>query len=1275
MPIQYDGKTKITIQSQDDFKEIEKNPEISRTVETVILGEGITFIPANTFRNWENLKSIQGINVQDVKKNAFFYCKQIEKVDLPKATEIGEHVFTKCAQLTEINLPAAIKIAGYAFSWCTKLEKIELPNATEIGEYAFSDCTNLKIITALKVTKIQHHAFLRCINLVKAKFKSTADIDPSAFENSGFVLENKHTSEPSSEETMSFNGETLDLPSFRKTINDPAKYNEVSSNIQQTSESKSGETVSFDGTTLTLSSFSDFRKIIKNYIKYEHTKKVILGKDVNIIPQNAFKKWKKLESVQGIGVQIVSEGAFSQCTQLKEINLPMVTTIEKSAFYCCMNLRKVIAPKIKIIKSYAFCACANLVELKFNSKTDIDPSAFEDSDIILDKQNKMVPRPPKIMTFDKKTLTLYSQKDFEEVRNNLNRFKNTEIVILKEGISVIPYRAFFDFKNLKTIKGVNVQTIEGYAFSDCINLTNITAPKIEKIERHAFEKCVNLVKLDFNSTVNIDSSAFKESSFMLNEKNTPIPRATQEIEEAAKAAAKAIEGPQFDGKTLTLYTQGDFEKILDTFKTAKEVILGANINIIPDHAFYGWENLESIQLNSILNIKDYAFAYCKKLTNITDITGTSLYTVNTIGKFAFYHCTSLVEISFPRVITIEESTFSDCKNLKKISALTTTKIEKHAFYGCSSLVKADFCPNINDIDPSAFDESGLMLSGGGALIPRAKQKEITKPQPAASAAAETKPATAAATKLQPAATKKLKLPKIVTPEPAKPHIPTDEHRIEALDQLIKNATHPLSSKLNNPDAIEAAAKFARTAAKLESSDSRFEDSYQLEKRADRLRKAAMAPEPQLPIVPKLEPKSAPAAAKSQPAATTEPKSTANSQQVAETKAKLNFDETSKNLTLSPSSDFQTDANKSQSATTAASSGKSQFSKQTEKPIFDEKSGRLTINSQELLNSSRWDEKIKLQTREIVCGDDVRNIPEECFMKFNALEHFVGKNVENVNNSSFCRCIKLKTVELKDGAIISQEAFFKCSSLETVIGIIKTIGDRAFSGCMSLESIDLSQVQIINTQAFEKCQLLKRLHLAAGCNVEEKAFSGCISLNDINLEVVEKIGKQAFSSCIKLDHIKLDSAKEIQEKAFEECNELSTITKIKVGCIIGERAFSGCKKLTKIAECGARIIGKRAFSKCTKLKTISGLNYVESIGDGAFSGCTKLNLDNVVLPQATSIGMKAFKNCKELTEIIAKKVRSVSALAFENCSNLKNASFAEGCKTNPTAFNGSPLKRQ
>ena len=795
MPIQYDGKTKITIQSQDDFKEIEKNPEISRTVETVILGEGITFIPANTFRNWENLKSIQGINVQDVKKNAFFYCKQIEKVDLPKATEIGEHVFTKCAQLTEINLPAAIKIAGYAFSWCTKLEKIELPNATEIGEYAFSDCTNLKIITALKVTKIQHHAFLRCINLVKAKFKSTADIDPSAFENSGFVLENKHTSEPSSEETMSFNGETLDLPSFRKTINDPAKYNEVSSNIQQTSESKSGETVSFDGTTLTLSSFSDFRKIIKNYIKYEHTKKVILGKDVNIIPQNAFKKWKKLESVQGIGVQIVSEGAFSQCTQLKEINLPMVTTIEKSAFYCCMNLRKVIAPKIKIIKSYAFCACANLVELKFNSKTDIDPSAFEDSDIILDKQNKMVPRPPKIMTFDKKTLTLYSQKDFEEVRNNLNRFKNTEIVILKEGISVIPYRAFFDFKNLKTIKGVNVQTIEGYAFSnceqltkvdfpkvitidydafsncirlteiilpmvtkiecyafsDCINLTNITAPKIEKIERHAFEKCVNLVKLDFNSTVNIDSSAFKESSFMLNEKNTPIPRATQEIEEAAKAAAKAIEGPQFDGKTLTLYTQGDFEKILDTFKTAKEVILGANINIIPDHAFYGWENLESIQLNSILNIKDYAFAYCKKLTNITDITGTSLYTVNTIGKFAFYHCTSLVEISFPRVITIEESTFSDCKNLKKISALTTTKIEKHAFYGCSSLVKADFCPNINDIDPSAFDESGLMLSGGGALIPRAKQKEITKPQPAASAAAETKPATAAATKLQPAA--------------------------------------------------------------------------------------------------------------------------------------------------------------------------------------------------------------------------------------------------------------------------------------------------------------------------------------------------------------------------------------------------------------------------------------------------------------------------------------------------------------------------------------------
>ena len=54
-------------------------------------------------------------------------------------------------------------------------------------------------------------------------------------------------------------------------------------------------------------------------------------------------------------------------------------------------------------------------------------------------------------------------------------------------------------------------------------------------------------------------------------------------------------------------------------------------------------------------------------------------------------------------------------------------------------------------------------------------------------------------------------------------------------------------------------------------------------------------------------------------------------------------------------------------------------------------------------------------------------------------------------------------------------------------------------------------------------------------------------------------------------------------------------------------------------------------------------------------------------------MKAFKNCKSITKITARKVKSVLTLAFENCLNLKDASFAEDCKISPTAFNGSPLK--
>ena len=80
-------------------------------------------------------------SVKAIRHSAFDYCRNLQKVTLPKELEILEaYVFNNCRALEEIVIPEGISTIEYGtFNFCLNLKKVTLPKSLKvIQEGAFS---------------------------------------------------------------------------------------------------------------------------------------------------------------------------------------------------------------------------------------------------------------------------------------------------------------------------------------------------------------------------------------------------------------------------------------------------------------------------------------------------------------------------------------------------------------------------------------------------------------------------------------------------------------------------------------------------------------------------------------------------------------------------------------------------------------------------------------------------------------------------------------------------------------------------------------------------------------------------------------------------------------------------------------------------------------------------------------------------------------------------------------------------------------------------------
>ena len=257
-------------------------------------------------------------------------------------------------------------------------------------------------------------------------------------------------------------------------------------------------------------------------------------------------------------------------------------------------------------------------------------------------------------------------------------------------VKSIEKKAFYNCKALESIVIPNsVTSIGENAFECCSSLTSVTIPNsVTSIRIGAFFRCSSLTSVTIpNSVTAIGNAAFFGCSSLTS---VTIPNSVTSIGKYAFECCSSLESIKVETGNTVYDSRNNCNAIIET--ATNTLITGFKNTVIP---------------NSVTNIGENAFEYCRSLTSVTipnSVTG--------IGKLAFKGCSSLTSVTIPNSVTsIGESAFEDCSCLTSVTIPNSvTSIRYFTFLGCSSLTSVTIPNSVTAIRGCAFSKCSSLTS-------------------------------------------------------------------------------------------------------------------------------------------------------------------------------------------------------------------------------------------------------------------------------------------------------------------------------------------------------------------------------------------------------------------------------------------------------------------------------------------------------------------------------------------------------------------------------------
>ena len=226
-------------------------------------------------------------------------------------------------------------------------------------------------------------------------------------------------------------------------------------------------------------------------------KEVVIGNNVSVIPNNAFKGCDSLISVTiGDSVTSIEDGAFSGCYSLTSVIIPDgVTSIGYGAFDSCTSLETITVDSgnsvyhsagnclIETATKTLIAGCKNSVIPDDGSVTSIGNSAFCDCDSLTS------------VTIPDSVTSIGSYAFFG--------CDSLTSVTIGDSVTSIGIYAFSGCDSLTSVAiPDSVTSIRGSAFFDCSSLTSVTIPdSVTSIRDDAFAYCDSLTSVTFEGTM------------------------------------------------------------------------------------------------------------------------------------------------------------------------------------------------------------------------------------------------------------------------------------------------------------------------------------------------------------------------------------------------------------------------------------------------------------------------------------------------------------------------------------------------------------------------------------------------------------------------------------------------------------------------------------------------------------------------------------------------------------------------------------------------------